>query len=694
MRRFSAWRDALLHARPGDRPYPWSSRAVPRTACGAPVRLVLESLEPRLVLADNLTIDTGTVLNSITQDFLGLNYVAYWDPLQGSAASRQALANAGIQVLRFAGGEPANYYDWANPYADRWSTTSTSDLWDYASQVGARLLLQTNPTTNHGNDPSGQHAADWVRYTLDNGIDAPYWEIGNENDGSGNNGATAVRFDYDWAHYQPYLDAWNEQAQAMKAVNPNIQVLGNAGTNEYFWWGLHSLDMFLNETGNVHGTGLVDGVSVHYYPLYQMYPGWANVEALSQNWYRRMDVIQGFIAANDTRNLPVFITETNDADGPGSGSIVATVASALANADLIGAYRNSGVQQVDFFGSIHSVGNSFGILYGVNDWSRAETDSPKYFLFPIWSHAGNQVLGVDGLTDPGYTLSAYASQSTNGNVQVVLFNKTGAPRTVNLSFAGFDPTGLPVNIYELKGSAGGIWDSTVTYNGVTNPDVTSPDGLPGPLPDQATASTYSRTLPAYSMTMVEFVAGPGPQRPVVRVAAPASGAKFAFGRTLTLSADVRTAGGGISRIAFFHDGTLIGQALGGRRSITWANALPGTYTITAVAYTDAGGVAASAPVRITVTMPAFAPELGRSPTAPTAGQETAVVRPPSVGSSQAPDPRPRGATGWEASHGMVRVEGRRHTSRPTMPHPNPGKIEVVDAASDPSPLPTNATLVG
>jgi hypothetical protein len=651
------------------------------TRSGERVRLVLEALEPRLVLADNLTIDTGTVLNSITQDFLGLNYVAYWDPLQGSAASRQALANAGIQVLRFAGGEPANYYDWANPYADHWSTTSTSDLWNYAGQVGARLLLQTNPTTNHGNDPSGRHAADWVQYTVDNGIDAPYWEIGNENDGSGNNGATAVRFDYDWAHYQPYLDAWNAQAQAMKAVNPNIELLGNAGTNEYYWWGLHSLDMFLNETGNVHGTGLVDGVSVHYYPLYQMYPGWANVEALSQNWYRRMDVIQGFIAANDTRNLPVFVTETNDADGSGSGSIVATVASALANADLIGAYRNSGVQQVDFFGSIHGVGNSWGILYGVNDWSRAETASPKYFMFPIWSHAGNEVLGVNGLTDPGFTLSAYASESTNGNVQVVLFNKTGSPRTVNLNFAGFDPTGLPVNVYELKGSAGGIWDNTVTYDGVTNPDVTSASGLPGPLQDQATSSTYSRTLPAYSMTMVEFVAGPGPQRPVVRVAAPASGAKLAFGRPLTLSADVLSSGG-VSRVAFYHDGTLIGEARDSRHSTTWTGAMPGTYTITAVAYNDAGGVAVSAPVRITVTMPAFVLELSRSPAARTAGQGTIVVSARPTGRGQDLE-RPRLDTVIrDESASMIRVDDVARTPRVVMVHPVLASLESSNVPLD------------
>jgi hypothetical protein len=595
------------------------------------VRLWLEHLEPRLVLADNLTVDTTQVLNSITNDFLGVNYSAYWDPLQSSAASRQALKNAGVQVIRFPGGEPANYYDWANPYADGWSSTSTDDVWNYAHTIGAKLLLQTDPTTNHNNVPSGTHAADWVSYTQTHGINAPYWEVGNENDGSGNNGATAVKYDYDWTDYQPYLDAWNEHAQAMKAVSSDIKVLGNVGTNEYFWWGLHSLDMFLNETGNLHGTGLVDGVSVHYYPLYQMYPGWANVEALSQNWYARMDAIKGFIANNDTRNLPVFITETNDADGSTSGSIVTTVASALANADLIGAYRNSGVQQVDFFGDIHGVGNGWGLLYGVNDWAPAETPSPKYFMLPIWSHAGNQVLAMNGLTDPGYTLSAYASQSDNGNVQVVIFNKTSAARTVNLAFNGFDPTGKAVNIYELKGSAGGIWDSTVTYNGVTAPDITSPNGLPGPLTDVATSSIYTRTVAPYSMTMVDLVGATAPA-PVIRLASPPDTSRFLVGSSVPLRAETLASPGSVRKIAFYLDGSLIGTAGPGAPAISVDALPPGNHTLVARAYGAAGGVGVSAPVRITVVAPSlFLPLHGAASTP--GGPETFTVN------GEGPDPR-------------------------------------------------------
>ncbi|MBE3142641.1 MAG: hypothetical protein IMZ61_01785, partial [Planctomycetes bacterium] len=37
---------------------------------------------------DNLTVNTGTVLNTVPSPWLGVNYVAFWDSIQGSTASR------------------------------------------------------------------------------------------------------------------------------------------------------------------------------------------------------------------------------------------------------------------------------------------------------------------------------------------------------------------------------------------------------------------------------------------------------------------------------------------------------------------------------------------------------------------------------------------------------------------------------
>jgi hypothetical protein len=446
------------------------------------------------VTVQHLRVDDSSVINTIDYPFWGVNYVAFWDSIQGSDASQRALQNAGVQVIRFPGGEPANWYDWASPLADGWSSTSTDSLWSYAQPIGAKLLLQTNPTTQHNNDPSGTHAAGWVDYTVQHGIDAPFWEVGNEPD-------LQLTNDFDQAALQWYINAFNEQAAAMHSAYPAIKVLGPAGTNAWQWWALHSLDVFLEQTGNLKGSGQVDGVSLHYYPA-QGCAGWNNVIGVAQSWPEYMDQIKRVIAAYDSRPLPVFISETNAAVGGLNCEINQTMAAALANADLFGAYRSSGVHAIQFFGSVHG-GNGWGMLYGAGEVRPADTPTPTYFIFPIWTRAGNQVLSVLGATDPSTTLSAYAAKKPDGSVQILVINKTDQPMPVTLSFTSFNPTGGVVQVYQLQPAAGGVWDKDVIYNGAQAPAVTGP-ALPPPASYPLAKASYESTVPAYSLTLFDF----------------------------------------------------------------------------------------------------------------------------------------------------------------------------------------------
>ena len=79
-----------------------------------------------LMAADaTITVDYNTVVRTLAADFHGVNYVAFWDNSQGSTGSREALRRAGgVKLVRFPGGAPADWYDWANPLADGWSSTS------------------------------------------------------------------------------------------------------------------------------------------------------------------------------------------------------------------------------------------------------------------------------------------------------------------------------------------------------------------------------------------------------------------------------------------------------------------------------------------------------------------------------------------------------------------------------------------
>lgn len=451
--------------------------------------------------AEDLTVNMNEVLSEIQHPFFGINYVAYWDPIQGSNGSKEALKRSGIQIIRFPGGAPAEWYDWSAPYADGWSSTSTTDLWNYAKDIPAKLLLQTNPTSNHNNNPSGTHAGNWVAHTVSNNIDAPYWEVGNEPD-------IHITTANDWTSFQPYINKFNEHAAAMKAQNSNIKVFGPVGTNAWYWWGLNTLDMFLNKTGNIYGTGRVDGVSLHWYPGPDTpTTSYAQVRALPQGWQSNYDFIRGRIQANDTRNLPVFITETNAATPPfvPAGDVSQRMASALANADLLGVMRNSGVQHVSLFGAIHNVDDNYGILYGQNESKPADTATPTYYMFPIWTKSGNTVVKLNGATDPSNTLAAYASKKSNTSAQVLVINKTGSSRTANIAFNGMSIQGANVKVYELRPNGNDAWSKDVYYNGVLNPAVTS-GSLPAPYSYTVSGTSYSRSVPAYSITLFDFTA--------------------------------------------------------------------------------------------------------------------------------------------------------------------------------------------
>ena len=96
--------------------------------------LIAASLPP----GDRIVIDTTRVRQTIPSTFFGINYSAFWDAAQGSAASERALAQTPIRTIRFPGGAPADWYDWQQPYYKGWSSTSPKQLWTYARSFGAR----------------------------------------------------------------------------------------------------------------------------------------------------------------------------------------------------------------------------------------------------------------------------------------------------------------------------------------------------------------------------------------------------------------------------------------------------------------------------------------------------------------------------------------------------------------------------
>jgi RHS repeat-associated protein len=91
--------------------------------------------------------------------------------------------------------------------------------------------------------------------------------------------------------------------------------------------------------------------------------------------------------------------------------------------------------------------------------------------------------------------------------------------------------------------------------------------------------------------------------PTVAITAPAANAVFNAPATVAVSANAADADGTVAKVEFYQGATLIGIATGAPYTVTWANAAPGSYVLTAKATDNLGFGAASAPVTVIVNAP-------------------------------------------------------------------------------------------
>ncbi|HEY6559810.1 MAG TPA: hypothetical protein VI072_21150 [Polyangiaceae bacterium] len=461
-----------------------------------------------------VTVQASTIRQTLSPTFHGINYVGFWDPAQGSTASSTALSKTNIKMIRFPGGDPGDWYDWQCPYytteqtpscpatpvSSSWSSTSPLDLWQYASRFGGSVLFQTNFAGNVPNPPgqsyavnSPQNAAAWARYAQAQGMRASF-EIGNEQD-------IHMTSEHD-PNFQPYIQAFSAQASAIHAVDPNFKVFGPAGTNEWFWWALDSLGMFLAGAGNKTGTGQVDGVSLHFYSG----TDWESSVERAQYWESSngpWNFIKSTIANHDTRSLPVYISEWHI--GSPYAAFNSSMANALVTADMIGAFADSGVAGQQYF-TIHNVDtdpNSWGLLHSSGESRPTDSPTPNYYAMVLWGRMGDRVLNLTQSADPARGVSHYAAKKADGAVQVLSINKSNAAETVTTSFTGFNPTGRNVSMYTLT-PVGDRTSRDVRYNGVTNP---SPSALPAAATQSVSGASFSHVLAANSISLLDFAPG-------------------------------------------------------------------------------------------------------------------------------------------------------------------------------------------
>jgi hypothetical protein len=333
---------------------------------------------------------------------------------------------------------------------DPFDTSEIDRFVAYARAVGAEPILQVPLLVDAAGNPAGPQAgADMVSYAnVAQKYGIRYWEIGNEPDlytdqgdktADGGAGYTAQSYCTDFAAY----------VDAMKAVDPTIQILGPELSWKYIpnndW-----LSVFLDQCG-----AKVDIVSVHRYPFDHTGCTIQNAMGDGAAFRSRLRALRATLNGHGKAGAPLAITEANFsyegdpamADLPAS---LGTFYAGMWTADALGIALEEGLWSLAFW-SI-----SEGWMTGFFSDQTGQPRPAAYAYELISTHFGPTVLFAKS-TPSG--LSVYASRDDAGKKTAVLvMNRTSQASSQMLGFEGLDP-------------------------------------LPQP---------YALTLPAYSITLVEM----------------------------------------------------------------------------------------------------------------------------------------------------------------------------------------------
>jgi len=121
------------------------------------------------------------------------------------------------------------------------------------------------------------------------------------------------------------------------------------------------------------------------------------------------------------------------------------------------------------------------------------------------------------------------------------------------------------------------------------------------------AATYYIATTAYNSSGVESLPSEEivytNQLPTVALTTPGSGAQFSAPANITLSADASDPDGPINRVEFYNGTTKIGQATIAPYLFTWSNVSSGSYSLSAVAFDNAGASTRTPAINVSVQAP-------------------------------------------------------------------------------------------
>ncbi len=498
---------------------------------------------------------------------LGTNLPAWLNPTRlANTTFRARTAASGVTVIRMPGGSWSNHYGWlscemgqnqtnAFPCGDNWASwvakptdfinflkaTGKAGMWvvsnnatpQEAAAAVAFFNATTTDTTVIGVDNKGfdwKTAGDWAQLRTDHGNPQPLgiklWSVGNEVYGGtpASGGAQCQAWGWEdvwscdgteYAHGARSYAGYIAFRTAMRAVDPTIQVgaVGVTPASDYTSWG--------NKVLAAAGASM-DFYDIHEYGFFTAPTNQAAVLALPQSdWPAIMDDVRNaFTSQVGGRAIPVGVTEYNlfATQENDNQQLMTRAVGALYIADTLGQMIQQGVVMANQWGLANGRagnGTEYSLLHEDNNYYR----SPQYYVFPLWSRFGNQMLPVTSSFNAATQLSVYGGRIDGATYSLLAINKSEQALTTNLTIDSegktFAITGGTVDIV----SATNLSAQAVTYNNVSDPADDLSDAPALPLGATGSALTY--TFAANSITLLRLqVDSQGPNTPATPAVVP------------------------------------------------------------------------------------------------------------------------------------------------------------------------------
>ncbi|HNB51036.1 MAG TPA: glycoside hydrolase family 44 protein [Anaerolineales bacterium] len=422
------------------------------SACiSAPTPSPLPTLEPTLPptptrIPNALFVDPETSLGPISPYLFGTNY----GPMHAVALEVMPLVESGgFTAFRFPGGAWTDEVD-MKPF-------QIDQLMAFAGQAGAMPTISVRLL-----DGLPETAADLVRYTnLEKKYGVEYWSIGNEPSIYTQLGQAT----YDYTTENLNRD-WRAIAEAMKAVDPTIKLMGP----EIHQWndslettpkdsaGRDYMIEFLKANGD-----LLDVVTVHRYPMHSPSNGPVTVQQLRENtrkWAGEIAYLRSVMREVLGKELPIAITELNS--DPSSAQLQEvspdTFYNAIWYADVLGQLMDADVFMVNQW-VLSQRSTGLGLFQGT-------TVRPSYYVFPLYKNFGSeQVYAASGVAD----VDIFAARREDGALTLMVINLSDVEQSIPLQVQGLELTEAEVWRLDATHNAENLGTQSISDGSVTLP---------------------------------------------------------------------------------------------------------------------------------------------------------------------------------------------------------------------------------